>query len=243
MELPTHKFQPIVIYTTHKQRKRAIERADALREEQRLKYGRDHLKGSITKGEGSAVGFIFEEGTTDYYNENSLGLNIITHVPYPESRNYDARMSVIDITLEYKGKSFSEHSWPAANWNGSVACENDRQLCDFYLFGRATKNLMVVVFAGFISRYDFFASQTVDTIGLKGQIEPGASNGFRVVEDCFNVRYDKLWAPVPRDVLAAQLILLQETREIANATNRHDQHAQRRSQERVEAHALLPVCG
>jgi hypothetical protein len=240
VELPTHKFSPIVILTTHKQRKRAIERADALREEQRLKYGRDYLNKSFTKGEGTAVGFICEEGGTDYYNENRAGIEIIDRVPYPESKDYDGKIRVIKKTLEFKGKSCDKNYAPQAHWNGSVACSNPDQHCDFYLHGRATKDLMTVWLTGFISKHDFFASQTIDTIGIKGQIDPSSDNGWRFAEDCFNVRYDKCWPPMLRDVLAAQLISL-EKYGIENATERNCNAAQRRPEKRVEAHAVLPA--
>jgi hypothetical protein len=246
VELPTRKFQPISINTTYKQRKRAIERFNELSEEQQLKHGRDHLKDSFTDGEGTKLGFVAEEVIHDHYNENSFGLDIFIHAP---TINYDFLEKILRYSHDSKAKSFDPFSEPAGHWNGSVYFKNPDnkpnekpfwvQKCDVYWFSRVTKDLTRVVIMGFISRYDFFAAQTIDTIGIKGQIEPGAANGFRVRQNCFNIRYDKLWAPPQRDSWAARLILLQDTYGIDHATNRNDLQAERRPQERVEASAVL----
>jgi hypothetical protein len=234
-------FRPIEVLTTHGQRQRAMSRAAEFEEQQLRDRDRAHLPNSILDGKGTPVGNIGEIVIADYYNYNAASVTVFEQSPWPSARHHDFGSEVLNNTThEQKTKSCTVP--PAPNWNCSVFVDTPEQHCDFYWFARTLPDLGIVWILGFISKYDFFALQTSDTIGIKGEVDTSDGRGWRFRGTCFNVRADQLWMPPPRELLIPKLILPPRM-ELENATSRLCSPTQRRSQERVEAHALLPICG
>jgi len=131
------------------------------------------LKNSITKGDGNIFGFLGELIVAKY-----LGLNVTN------TYNFDMKL-VNGKKIDVKTKATSVA--PKLNYECSISAYNTKQICDYYVFCRVSKNLNTGWILGYMPKKEYMAHAVKLS---KGDFDP--SNNFTVRADCYNMEIGHL---------------------------------------------------
>lgn len=134
------------------------------------------LKNSIRKGEGNLAGFLGEE----------VVLAAFPRAVRDNSYQHDILLNGSKFEVKTKDRTVPPRSF----FEASIANHNPNQRTDYYIFVsllRENDQYVKGYITGYIPRKTYF--QKADFL-TEGEEDP--SNGWVVLTDCYNLRYDKL---------------------------------------------------
>lgn len=177
-------IEPLLVVPTKRQIKAAQDREEEMTTLFAERYGRKHLNGSITEGEGMLAGLVGEELVREYYELFRSAGEAIFHYDVLDMQH----LGKIDVKTK---RCTSE---PKPHYNCSIAASNTDQQCDYYAFVRVLKDFSKAWILGLMPKTKFFEKAL---FFKRGQIDPTGFGGWRFKWDCFNVQIsDLLQAPL-----------------------------------------------
>ncbi len=148
---------------------------------------------SITKGERNTLGVLGELCTIKVLLK--AGIEAIDYSP---TYDYDLLVNGVKIDVKTKQRTVA----PRYDYDASiVAYSKDKQMCDEYIFtsitiDRETKGFKDFYIIGKMKKYDYFKNSTFmrkgDPDGNNTIFKNGRLQTFKIVEDCYNMKYGQL---------------------------------------------------
>ena len=132
------------------------------------------LKNSITRGEGSLVGFLGE-------------ILVVKHFGGVIENTYDYDVIINGRKIDVKTKRTTVV--PLDTYLATVAGYNTRQACDSYYFVRIDLSKKEGYLLGGLSKSAFFRKAT---FYKKGELDPSSHLGWTFTADCYNVEIRNL---------------------------------------------------